>query len=154
MKKVWTIALLATLLLSGCSGISEIDIREVKLVNAKFVNTSSADLEFLCVVHNPTNRRIIIEDANGVLKKGDIVFARIYMVKADTIASNGLSSNKVLLNVSVEDPLSLLSMGMNFRSWDMSEFKGDVRSTIRREGRAKHVFKRKNIPLEGFLERL
>jgi len=154
MKKIWIAILLATLLLSGCSGVSEIDIREVNLVNAKFVNTSSVDLEFECIVHNPTNRRIIVEDANGVLKKSDVVFARVHMVKADTIASNGLSSNKILLKVSVEDPLSLLSMGMNFRSWDMSEFKGDIRSTVRREGRAKHVFKRKNIPLDSLLERL
>ena len=154
MKKIGLIVLCAVISLSGCSGVGDIDIREVKLKNARMVNTTSADLEFECVVHNPTNRRIIIEDANGVLKKRDVVFARIHLVKADTVAANGLSSNTALLKVNIEDPLSLLSMGLNISSWDTSEFKADLRSTIRREGRAKHVFKRKNIPLESLLERL
>ena len=154
MKRIWIIVILAVASLSGCSGISDIDIREIVLKDVKFLNTTSVDVEFECVVHNPTARRIIIEDANGVLKKSDVVFARIHLIKADTVAANALSSNKVLLKVNVEDPLSLLSMGMNARSWDMSEFKADIRSAIRREGRAKHVFKRKNIPLESLLERI
>jgi len=155
MKKIWVIVLFAVVSLSGCSGISDIDIREINLKEVKILSTSSVEIEFECVVHNPTNRRIIIEDGDGVIKKSDVVFARIHLVKADTVAANTLSSNKVLLKGSLEDPLSLLSMGgMNIRSWDMTEFKADLRSTVRREGRTKHVFKRKNISLESLLERL
>jgi len=154
MKKIWATVFLITLLLSGCSGVGDIGIKEVALKDVRLLNTTSADVEFECVVHNPTNRRIILEDANGVLKKSDVVFARIHLVKADTIAANALSSNKVRLKVNLEDPLSLLSMGMNISSWNMSEFKADLRSTIRREGRAKHVLKRKNIPLESLLDKI
>ena len=154
MKKICFFALLAIILLSGCSGLSDIDVREVNLVDAKFSNTTSADLVFECVVNNPTNRRIIIEDAIGVLRKSDIVFANIRLVGADTVAANALSTNKLMLKVSLEDPLSILSMGLNISTWNMSEFKADLRSTIRREGRAKHVFRRKNIPIESLLERI
>jgi len=154
MKKICFFALLAIILLSGCSGLSDIDVREVNLVDAKFSNTTSADLVFECVVNNPTNRRIIVEDAIGVLRKSDIVFANIRLVGADTVAANALSTNKLMLKVSLEDPLSILSMGLNISTWNMSEFKADLRSTIRREGRAKHVFRRKNIPIESLLERI
>ena len=154
MKKICFFALLTIILLPGCSGLSDIDVREVNLVDAKFSNTTSADLVFECVVNNPTNRRIIIEDAIGVLRKSDIVFANIRLVGADTVAANALSTNKLMLKVSLEDPLSILSMGLNISTWNMSEFKADLRSTIRREGRAKHVFRRKNIPIESLLERI
>ena len=151
MKKVSVLILIAIIALSSCAGLKEIDIREVNHVNTKLLNMTTVELEFECVVNNPANRRIIMEDAIGTLKKSDIVFARINLIEVDTVAANTVSSNKIRLKVNIEDPLSLLSMGMDVSSWNISEFKADIRTTIRREGKAKHVFKRKNIPMERFM---
>ena len=154
MKKIWILFMIAIVALSGCTGLGEVDIREVNLKNFKILNTTSANLEFECTVQNPTQRRIILEDINGVLKKGGVVFGRVEMVQADTVAANTLSVNGVMLKVNIEDPLSLLAMGLNISSWNPEEFKVDVRSTIRREGRSKYTIKRKNIPLESLIEAL
>ena len=151
MKKTVVLILVAIVALSSCAGLKEIDIREVNHVNTKLLSMTTVELEFECIINNPTNKRIIMEDANGTLKKSDIVFARTNLIEVDTVAANTVSSNKIRLRVNIEDPLSLLSMGMNPSSWNMSEFKADIRATIRREGKAKHVFKRKNIPMERFM---
>ena len=155
MKRAIEVLILIVIIsLSACSGISDIEIREVNHINTKLLNTTSVELEFECVINNPTSRRIIMEDAIGVLKKSNIVFARVNLLEVDTVAANAVSSNKIRLKVNIEDPLSLLSMGMSVSSWNMSEFKVDVRSTIRREGRTKYVYKKKDIPLESLINKL
>ena len=141
-------------ILSGCSGLSDIDIKEVHFRGYTFLNTSSANVEFECVVYNPTPKRIILENLEGIVKKEGINFGRVSLVESDTVAANGISNNRVVLKVEIQNTLSVLSMGLNISSWKASEFKADLLVVVRREKGVKRVIKRKDVPLEDLIERL
>lgn len=153
MKKYLIIIVAVASLLSSCAGYREIVIGNIELEKIKLTSASKADLVFGVDVYNPTKADFIITDIQGVLFKDDVPFANLYLLEDVSIpkAFNG----EVFLKNRVEllDPMAVLVMGLNIKSWNMSEFKVKIKVTVKKGG-FKKTFKLNNIPLDKVVKKI
>lgn len=154
MKRLLGFLFFAALLFTSCNKLGQVEVKAINVKNFKLVNTSSADITVEVIINNPTNKQLVLCNADGFLKRGAANFAMFSLGSCDTVASNRISVNNLTFRINVIDPLSLLSMGLNLSQWKYSDFKVDARAIIRPLPGRKRVVKIKDMPLESLAKRL
>ncbi len=146
--------LFALLLFTSCSKLGDIELKGIEVKGIELITTTSAIIEMEYVIQNPSNSSLILRDADGFLKRGDVNFAQITLLSADTVASKRISVNRLRFRMDILDPLSLLSMGLNLSKWKFSDFVVDARAVVKPTGRRRKVIKLRNVPMDKLVDRL
>ncbi len=154
MNRLLVSLLFISLLFTSCSKLGQVEIKELNVKSFRLINTSSAHVEVEFIIHNPTNKELLLCNADGVLKRGEVNFALVSLQHCDTVAANRVSVNTLVFKLDLLDPISLLSMGLNLSQWKFSDFRVDARAFIKPLPGRKRVIKIKNIPLENLSKRL
>ncbi|MDD2419881.1 MAG: hypothetical protein EOM16_06980 [Bacteroidia bacterium] len=154
MKRLFFFLLAFTLVLSGCSKLMEVQLRDVQIKSFELLSTSSANIEVEYVIHNPSSRELFLDNATGFLKRSGVNFAHVTLVSADTVAAKRISVNNVVFKLDILDPLSLLSMGLNISKWKYSDFKVDARAVVKTSRGGRKVLKFKDMSIESMLKRI
>ena len=91
MKRLLVLLAFLPLVLSSCSKLGEVEVRELELKSFQLLSTTSANIEVEYVIHNPTSKKLMLDNVNGFLKKGDVNFAQVTLIEADTVAAKRVS---------------------------------------------------------------
>lgn len=154
MKRLLVLLAFLPLVLSSCSKLVEVEVRELELKSFQLLSTTSANIEVEYVIHNPTSKKLMLDNVNGFLKKGDVNFAQVTLIEADTVAAKRVSINRLVFKLDIQDPLSLLSMGLNISKWHYSDFTVDARAVVKTSGGGRRIIKFKDMSMENLLKRL
>jgi hypothetical protein len=154
MNRLLPLLLVIMLSAFGCSKLKEVDVRDMKVKRFELINTSSANIEIEYLVENPSGRTITVESVNGVLKKSGVNFAYATMVSADTVPPRMASINGIMFKIEINDPLSLLAMGMNVSRWNLDDFRLDGVFVLRVSGAGRKTLKYKDVPLKSIVNAL
>ena len=96
---------------------------------------------------------LILQSIDGFLTRNSVNFAQITLIKTDTIAAACQSTNRARFQVELLDPMALFSMGLNIKSWKMSDFEINARGVLRTSKGGRKAIKLKNVPLESLTNR-
>lgn len=143
-------AFFAVVLLAGCSGYRQISIDNVAFSGLSFRSTSSAVIKLSADVCNPTDRPLSLESVDAVLLREGKDFVYFTLDGTPSVAQDTCSTVAFSLNAVAADPISILTAGLNFSSWDAGDYMVDGRLTVR-YGNMKKVFRVKKMPLEKFI---
>ncbi len=154
MKRLFYLILIATMLGTGCSKFREVDIKELSVSKFELINTTTANIEVEYIIENPSSKSFTLRSADGVLKKGGVNFANATLISADIVDPRVVSINRIKFRVELNDPLSLLSMGMNVSRWNLNDFRLDAVFVIKPSGSRSRTLKYKDIPLDRIANRL
>ncbi len=149
MNRILFLLLFCAVLLSGCSRLGDVELQEVNVKGFRLVNTTTINVELEYIMNNPSNRKLYLIDVDGLLKKGNVNFAKVTLIKADTIEAKRISVNNAVFQVDILDPLSLLSMGLNLSQWQTSDFVLDARAVVKASGTRKRAIRLKDVPLDN-----
>ena len=105
-------------------------------------------------MQNPSGRTITVQSADGILKKRGVNFAYATLLSADVVTPKMASINNIVFRIEINDPLSLLSMGLNVSRWDLDEFFLDGIFTLKVSGAGRKTLKYKNVPLKNIVNAL
>jgi len=154
MNRSLFLAILVILATVSCTNYSNVDVKYVKLNSFKLVSTSKASIEFDYTVDNPTGSSIVISTADGIITKKGVDFAQLELMKSDTIPPRTLKSGKINIDITLLDPISLLSMGLNIASWRVEDFNVNAKVVIKTSSSHRKTLRFKNVPLGNLTGRL
>jgi hypothetical protein len=153
MKRLLVFPILVLLLFTSCTNFRNIEIKSVKLNEVKLLSTSRAMVDVEFTINNTANVGLVLQSSDGFLTKNGLNFAQITLIEAGTIAASTQSTNRARFQIELLDPMSLFSMGLNIKSWKMSDFEINARGVIRTSKGGRKAFKLKNMPLENLTKR-
>ncbi len=126
----------------------------VTLSEVKLISTSKAIVDVEYTINNTAKVDLVLQSANGFLTKNRLNFAQVTLIEADTIAAACQSTNRARFQIELLDPMSLFSMGLNIKSWKMSDFEINANGVLRTSKGGRKAIKLKNMPLESLTKRL
>lgn len=117
-------------------------------------SSTKANIVFDFKVSNMAQYPVDLVFMEATIKKDMDLFATIDL--KDTASVKALSSENVKIPVGVTlcDPMSLLSMGLNVKNWDINEFVVTGKVTLVGNKGSKHTHKIKEMPLSTLLKHL
>ncbi|MEG1088922.1 MAG: hypothetical protein RSE02_05565 [Bacteroidales bacterium] len=153
MRKYLIIIVALVSILSGCKGYRDISIGNIELEKFKLTSASKVDVVIGVDVFNPTKANFTLINVDGVLFRNDVPFANLSLLKDVYIPT--LHNGKALVNCRIEllDPMAVLVMGLNIKSWNMDEFRIKLKATVKK-GAFKKSFKINNIPLDKVIKKI
>lgn len=152
MKRFSIILLFAVLLLSGCNQYKDVRIESVKVTSVNFKKTTSATVELDVLADNPTKRTLSLPVFEGMLMKEDKEFATFQLSNEPSLAPETEGHFAVKIDLSISDPISLLTVGLNILSWSVDDFKLNGKVTIQSSTGGRKSFKFKNMPLSKVIK--
>lgn len=152
MKKFFGLFIIFTLLLSSCSNYRSIEVEDLSVSSLKLKSASKIDLGLKAHVENPTRATFELVDVNGIVYKGDMPFANILLLENSVMPPFYEGDIPINCRVELIDPMAVLVMGLNIKSWNISDFKLDVKATVKK-GAIKKSFKMNNIPLDKLVKK-
>ncbi|HCT94209.1 MAG: hypothetical protein A2X19_08860 [Bacteroidetes bacterium GWE2_39_28] len=154
MNRLFAFALVTILFTTSCSKLKEVDVRDMKVKRFELINTTTANIHIEYLIENPSGRTITVQSADGILKKRGVNFAYATLLSADVVTPKMASINNIVFRIEINDPLSLLSMGLNVSRWDLDEFFLDGIFTLKVSGAGRKTLKYKNVPLKNIVNAL
>lgn len=148
MKKNITLLLLLTLILSSCVNYSSLRINSLDINKFNMKSASDILIEVKLGIENPLNTGVFIKELNGDIKYKDAKFARVELVSSDTVLARSIGVYRATLKVVIDDPMMLLSMGINFRSLKLDEYVADAKIKIANTNGGVRKIKIKNYSLD------
>ena len=154
MKKVLFILIIISAFATSCSPVKKLNIDNVRLAEFRMESSTKASLTFEMDVYNNSQSAIFLTGATGTLRRDMDLFATVEL--ADTVMAQPMETKKLraTVNVALCDPMSLLSMGLNIRNWDINSFTISGKMTLEKEKGGKRSHKIKDMPLKKLLNML
>lgn len=143
----------AVLIIGSCADYRDIVLEDITLTGFSLKSASSAQINLTAYVNNPTGGTFNVTDMDGVLYKDDVRFAHFDLVDPCTIQPRMSSKIPMVIEINLDDPLSVLAMGLNIKTWNKKDFMMDVHATVRKGG-LRIPFVRKNVSLDKVLEKV
>ena len=103
------------------------------------------------LVNNPTKSTFTITDIQGTLFRDDTRFAEVSLLEEAVVSPLSREETVIKCRIHLLDPLAVLVMGLDIRSWNPEEFKLNLKTTVRSHGIKKN-FKIDNIALDRVLK--
>lgn len=153
MRNYFIIMITLAALLCGCKGYREIEVKDVNLERFKLVSASKINLDIDADIYNPTKAEFTVSDIQGTVYRDDVPFANITLLKGAVVPA--FHNEGILLKCQVEllDPMAILVMGLNVKSWNMKEFRMKLKVTVKKGGMRK-TFKINDIPLDRLVKKI
>ena len=117
------------------------------------LSTSALQINIGYNVSNPSNRDLILEKADGIVKKDGVEFALLTLIEADTVKAAAQQHYSATFKLELLDPLSLLSMGLDPSKWQIEEFRVDASSFIKSSSGVRKCIKFKELPLNSIIKK-
>lgn len=153
MRKFLILTALCALFLCGCSGYRQVEISGVQVQKVKLVSTSDVDLDLAVEVDNPTRSTFTVSDLEGMLSRNGAAFARVTLREDAVVYPRTVADAELRCRIHLLDPLAVLVMGLDFRSWKPEEFRLDLAATVR-SGAVKKKFRMQDVPVAQVLNRI
>ncbi|MCI1719711.1 MAG: LEA type 2 family protein [Bacteroidales bacterium] len=152
LKIVFCVAAIA-LIVSGCADYRKIVLEDISITGFKLKSATCAQINLAAYVDNPTGGTFNVTDIDGLLYKDGVKFAHYNLVDPVAIQPRLKTRIPLTIEINLDDPLSVLAMGLNVKSWNKKDFMMDVHAIVRKGG-LRIPFVRKNVPLDKVLERV
>ena len=143
--------LVSALMAAGCAEYRQISVENVALAGFRFNGTSSATIELAADVYNPTPHVIFLDEVDAVLFREGKEFARFALEDKPSVAADTNSKVRIPVRASVMDPISIISAGLNFNSWNLDDLVVDGRIVLRSDAGYKKAFRMKKTPVKDIL---
>lgn len=142
---------IAAVLLAGCTDYRRISIDNVAVDGFSFSSTSSATVKLKADVCNPTERSLSLESVDAVLLREGKEFVYFTLEGTPSVAQDTCSTVTVPVKAKVADPISILTAGLNFKSWNLEDYVVNGKLVFR-YGNMKKTVRIKKMPLEEFVK--
>lgn len=152
MKRLTLLFLFALMVISGCTNYKSVNVESVNLSGFRMENSTKATISFNLKVDNPLHTSITLESFDGILRKDYERFATFSLDEPTTIAPDTEAVVAVTMVVSLCDPMSLLSMGLNIKSWKADAFTVDGKIVLKNGSGVKRAMKVKDIQLNKMIK--
>ncbi|MEG0518020.1 MAG: hypothetical protein RR555_04000 [Bacteroidales bacterium] len=153
MRKYLIIIIALVSLLSSCAGYRDITIGTVDVAKVKLNSASKVSLDLSVCVSNPTKANFTLTNVQGMLYRDDIPFANLALSEQISVPANYSGDVLIKTNITLLDPMAVLVMGLNLKSWHMDEFKIKLKATVKK-GAFKKSIKLNNIPLDKLVKKI
>ncbi len=147
------IAVLSLLLLNGCKGYRDVQVSNVEIESLRILSTSKINLGLGVELDNPSKSTFELVGLEGVVYKDDTPLANVFLLEDAVIPSKYVGEVEVKCTMELIDPLAVLAMGLNVKSWDLDKFNLKLKATIKK-GAIRKTFKVDDIPLEMLVDNI
>ena len=143
----FVLLLAAALLVAGCAEYKQIKVDSVSDGSFRFNGTSSAVNELAADVDNPTRHTLYVESVDAVLLREGREFVLFSL--QDTVSSGAGTRGVVMIPVkaSVVDPISIITSGLDFSTWDMNLFTVEGKVVLKTDSGVKKTLRLRNVQL-------
>ena len=143
----FVLLLAAALLVAGCAEYKQIKVDSVSIGSFRFNGTSSAVIELAADVDNPTRHTLYVESVDAVLLREGREFVLFSL--QDTVSSGAGTRDVVMIPVkaSVVDPISIITSGLDFSTWDMNLFTVEGKVVLKTDSGVKKTLRLRNVQL-------
>ncbi len=117
-------------------------------------STSDILVEVKLGVENPLKTGVFLKNVVGDIKHNGAKFARVELVSSDTVAAKSNGVCKATFRIVIDDPMSLLAMGMNPKSWNLDDYKADAQIVLANTSSGSRKFRVKNYPLKALASKI
>lgn len=117
-------------------------------------SSTEANVTFDFLVNNMAQYPISLTFMEATIKKDMDLFAFIALEDTATVSPLAKESVKVPIDITLCDPMSLLSMGLNINKWDINAFTISGKISLAGKNGSKYTHKIKEMPLGTLLKRL
>lgn len=153
MRKYIVIIFALILVLSSCKGYREIEVGDVQLEKFKLESASKINLTIRVDIHNPTKAEFNLSNIEGVVYRDDIPFANLSLLENTIVPASFTGPVSVKCRIDLLDPMAVLVMGLNVKSWKLDEFTMKIKATVKK-GMIKKSIKLNNIPLNKLAKKI
>lgn len=152
MRRILLFFILCVTLVSGCSPARHIEIGKIGISEFRMESSTRANVILNIALENKAEYPISLTYLEATIKKDMDLFATVALTDTVDVQPSVRGDVKVPVEISLCDPIALLSMGLNMRSWDIDDFIVYGKISLRGKGKSTHKFK--DIPLRTLLNRL
>lgn len=154
MKKIalWSLAVL--MVLSSCNPLKSLDVRNIAISEFRMESSTKASIILKVKVENDAQHTITLSSMEGSLKKDMDLFATAVLKEEVVVPPMGQSDVMIPVDITLCDPMSLLSLGLNVKKWNLDEFFVNGKIVVLKNGRAKKTYKLKNKSLKSLVSYL
>lgn len=153
MKRFTVLLLFSLILFSSCNYYKDVEVNGVKLISFKLESTSKATVGFEVEVDNPLNTTVFLTTFEGSLFKKERIFADFHISDIPSVAPRFKGGVPATVFITIDDPLTLLSTGLNIKSWKADDFMITCKIALRSDNGKRKVYKFKNVPLNKVIKR-
>lgn len=153
MKRI-VLLLSALLMLAGCAEYRQITVDEVTVGSFRFTGTSSASIVLNATVNNPTRHTISIETVDAILMREGKDFIKFSLDGRPSAAPDTVSTVSIPVKASALDPISIITAGLNLKSWKLEDLMVNGKIVLVTDGGARKTMRLKNVPLSDIVDRL
>lgn len=154
MKRVVTVLALCLAFVTSCSPVKQLNIEKIGLSEFRMESSSKANIVFSFSLENMASFPIELSDVDVTIKKDVDLFATVLLKSPVTVPALSKETVKVPVEVNLCDPMSLLSMGLDIRNWDINEFMVSGKIVLKGKNGSKATHKIKDMPLSSLLNRI
>jgi hypothetical protein len=154
MRRLTVIFILCLAFLSSCSPAKHLNIEKIGLAEFRMESSTKANAVFNVTVENTAQYPVQLIFMDATIKKDMELFATISLKDTAVVASFSKETVKVPFEITLCDPMSLLSMGLNVRNWNIDDFMVNGKVTLAGNKGAKSSRKIKDMPLGTLVKHL
>ncbi|MBR5610869.1 MAG: hypothetical protein IKW65_05050 [Bacteroidales bacterium] len=154
MRRLTLIFIICLAVLSSCSPAKQLSIDKISLSGFRMESSTEANVTFDFLVNNMAQYPISLTFMEATIKKDMDLFAFIALEDTATVSPLAKESVKVPIDITLCDPMSLLSMGLNINKWDINAFTISGKISLAGKNGSKYTHKIKEMPLGTLLKRL
>ena len=154
MRRLTLIFIVCLAVLSGCSPAKQLYIDKISLSGFRMESSTEANVTFDFLVNNMAQYPISLTFMEATIKKDLDLFATVLLKDEVSVQPATKESVKVPVEVTLCDPMSLLSMGLNINKWDINAFTISGKISLAGKNGSKYTHKIKEMPLGTLLKRL
>lgn len=154
MKRVVIVLALCLAFVTSCSPVKQLNIEKIGLSEFRMESSTKANIVFDFSLENMASFPIELVLVDATIKKDVDLFATVELKSAVLVPAQTKDVVKVPVEVNLCDPMSLLSMGLNVRNWDINEFIVSGKIVLKGKNGAKATHKIKEMPLSTLLNRI
>lgn len=142
---------IAVVLLAGCTEYRQISMDNMAVAGFSLSSTSSAAIKFKVDICNPTDRSLSLESLDAVLLREGKDFVYFSLEGRPSVAMDTCCTVAVHVKATAADPISILTAGLDFSSWNLEDYVVDGKLVFRL-GNMKKTVRVKKVPLEEFIK--
>ena len=154
MRRIVYIFIICLGLFASCSPVKQLNVEKVTLSEFRMESSTKATIVFNFSVENYAQYPVALVSTEKKKKKDLDLFATVLLKDEVSVQPATKESVKVPVEVTLCDPMSLLSMGLNMRNWDINDFVVTGKIVLRGKNGTKVTHKIKDMPMGTLLNRI
>lgn len=138
-------------LMTGCTDYRQISVDGVALESFRFNGTSSATIVLIADVDNPTMHTISVEEVDAVLLREGKEFVRFTLEGTPSAGPETDGPVRIPVLASVLDPISIITAGLDLKSWDVDGLTVDGKMVLCSDGKVRKTVRFRKTPVKDIV---